>query len=78
VCELNDESSNKVQCDAKTCKVVRLSGNRIEGQRDVGCDRKDAGHDWRTDKTWGDEVYGILWCYVCRLMVVQERERYIY
>jgi hypothetical protein len=35
----------------------------------------DAGHDQRTDKMWGDKVCGILQQY---LVVVQERERYIY
>jgi hypothetical protein len=59
-------------------RSVAISGNRIEGRRDVGCDRKDAERDRRTDETWGDEVYGILRSWVRRLLWWYRRERGTY
>ena len=51
VCELSDESSDVVRCDAKSRDVLRLSGMYIGDRKDVGRGRKDVGRDRRTEET---------------------------
>jgi hypothetical protein len=51
VCELSDESSDVVQCNAKLHDAMRCRRCRMEAWKDVRQDRKDVGRDRSTEET---------------------------
>jgi hypothetical protein len=51
VCELSDESSDVVRCNAKLRDAMRCWRCRMEAWKDVGQDWKDVGRDRSTEET---------------------------
>jgi hypothetical protein len=51
VCELSDESSDVMRCNAKLHNVMRYWRCRMEAWKDIRQDQKDVGRDCSTEET---------------------------